>query len=278
MIESGRAIADPIQGKITHNFFRRPDLILTSATWFIKVGDGTSSSSTDGANNNNHRPVLIPVSDKDALKIEEHYQKAIKACSSLDENGIKSILNEEVLLSSDDDEETPDISKRTDAKTKEDDDDNKNDNESKEEDNKKPSSKEQLQKQQQKQQKQYRVMVTKVDNNKLMMKKSEMGWFGKSYDLQRGYGNYTVEDEEIELSLGPVQNVIFVIHGIGEAMFSRDDIAIDSICDRINQTRRLIQKRQVEEWKRNCTIAEQKKYVCVCVCQFFCVLFFAVNL
>ena len=243
LIECGRASADPIKGKITHNFFRRPDLLLTSATWFIKEGDGTSDSNNNS--NDGKRPILTPISDEDATIIEEHYQKAIKACSSLDGQGIDSILKEEVMLPHADNTEVKRSEMKEDGDT--------NDDEEKE------VVKENQPASQQKQQ-QYRIMVVKGDGNKLMMRKSAMGWFGKSYDLQRGYGNYTIEDEDIELSLGPVKNVVFVIHGIGEAMFSREDVAIDSTSERINQARNELQKRQVDEWKRKCDVAKQKKY------------------
>jgi phospholipase DDHD2 len=82
---------------------------------------------------------------------------------------------------------------------------------------------------------------------KLILK--DKGWFAPQYDLQRGYGEYKVDGEEEELQLGPVAHVVFVIHGIGEAFFNKQDVGIPSIVEQMNQTRILIQKQQVAEYR-----------------------------
>ena len=103
---------------------------------------------------------------------------------------------------------------------------------------------------------QHKVVVMKA-GSVLTMKKKPKGWFGTTYELQRGYGPYTIEGEEEEMTLGPVRHLVFVIHGIGEAMWSRDDVGICSHVSGINQTRIGIQRKQVMEWKRACEKAKK---------------------
>ena len=43
--------------------------------------------------------------------------------------------------------------------------------------------------------------------------------------LQRGYGQYTIEGEEDENALGDLTHVVFVIHGVGEAMWSKEEVS-----------------------------------------------------
>jgi hypothetical protein len=76
--------------------------------------------------------------------------------------------------------------------------------------------------------------------------------------LQRGYGEYVVDGEEEEVALGPVRHLIFVVHGIGEAMWSRSDVNVNGIVDEVNHVRTMMHKRQVEMWKRECLKAEQQ--------------------
>ena len=111
----------------------------------------------------------------------------------------------------------------------------------------------------------YRAMIVKVDGN-YTVRKSLKGWFGKSYDLQRGYGAYTVQGEDDEVALGPVHHVVFVIHGIGEAMWSREDISITSLVDQTTNMRLAINKKQIEEWKQQCESAKKQKYVIMLYC------------
>ena len=104
----------------------------------------------------------------------------------------------------------------------------------------------------------YHIELVK-DSGMYKLQKSPNGWFGKSFDLQRGYGAYVVEGEEEELSLGPVRHVVFVVHGIGEAMWSRDDFTLaPSLIEHTNNMRLSTQKRQIEEWKKNCEAAKRK--------------------
>jgi hypothetical protein len=200
LIEGGRATADPEFGVIRFNFFARPEMALTSATWFLKE---------DPKDHGGKVGTLIPLADKDAAAVEELYQKAIYAASSLGK-GIDPILKEEVPI-----EAT------------------------------------------------YNIRVEKSsDGNHYIMRKSPKAWFGKSYDLQRGYGSYTVEGEEEEETLGPVRHLIFVVHGIGEAMFSRDDFTYtSSLFEDVTHVRLTMQKRQIAEWEKACELAKKEKYV-----------------
>ena len=105
----------------------------------------------------------------------------------------------------------------------------------------------------------YHIELCK-ESGHYLMRKSPNGWFGKSYDLQRGYGSYTVEGEEEERTLGPVRHVVFVVHGIGEAMWSRDDFNLAPSWIEIADTTRLtMQRRQVADWKKKCEAAKKQK-------------------
>jgi len=190
-IEGGRATADPINHMVFHNFFRSPQRQLTSAIWFIKKEISSKEFQ------------LVPISDEqDSANIEELYQKAVEASSSLGK-GISSILEEEVTLI---DESVVKIIKSSES---------------------------------------------------LTVKKIPKGWFSTQYDLQRGYGEYSVDGEENENLLGPVRHLVFVIHGIGEALFSRDDVKIQSLVDQMNTTRVAMQSKQVELWKQACQVAKK---------------------
>lgn len=84
----------------------------------------------------------------------------------------------------------------------------------------------------------------------LCMQKTPSGWFSSPQTIQRGYGQYTVDGEQEEITLGPVRHLVFVVHGIGEAIFSREDVSLPSLVDQMNTTRMAVQKRQFKEWKR----------------------------
>jgi hypothetical protein len=104
----------------------------------------------------------------------------------------------------------------------------------------------------------YRAKVVLSDGH-FVVQKSLKGWFGKSYDLQRGFGAYVIEGEEDELALGPLTHVCFVIHGIGEAMWSRQDVQILGMVDTMNNARLAINKKKVEEWKKQCAQAKKEE-------------------
>lgn len=200
LIEGGRSTADVDFQVIRANFAARPLRALESATWFV-VEDHKKDPTTG-----KQRPVLEPMPDKEADKVEEFYQRAIYAASSLG-TGIEPLLTEQVPLEGTE----------------------------------------------------YHIEVGK-DGSSYKMQKCPNGWFGKSFDLQRGYGAYTVEGEEEEETLGPVRHVVFVVHGIGEAMWSRDDFTLaPSHIDITDNMRITLQKKQIEDWKKKCEAAEKSK-------------------
>ena len=107
-----------------------------------------------------------------------------------------------------------------------------------------------------------KVMVVKTGGgNTLSMKKRLPGFLAGSLDLQRGYGAYEVEGEKNELMLGPLQHLIFFVHGIGESLWSREDSSVFGMIEEVDRMRISIQKRQVEEWKKNCEKAQKAGYV-----------------
>lgn len=104
---------------------------------------------------------------------------------------------------------------------------------------------------------------TKIQVNKagdtLTMRQIPPGWFKNSIVLQRGYGAYHVEGEEVEVALGPVRNCIFIVHGIGEAFFQRDDVKISGTLQQTNAARLALQRKQYDEWQRQCEKAAKEK-------------------
>ncbi len=103
------------------------------------------------------------------------------------------------------------------------------------------------------------VSVVSPTKNSCKLILSNKGWFKGSVDLQRGYGEYAVAGEEEEMQLGPVRHVAFVIHGIGESLFSREEVNLPSLVDIMNATREEIQRKQITDWKEACKKAEKAK-------------------
>lgn len=104
-----------------------------------------------------------------------------------------------------------------------------------------------------------RVTILKVGGSLRIVYK-EKGWFASSQLLQRGYGEYTIEGEDNEVFLGEVGHLCFAVHGIGEALFSKDDFYAGSasIVEQMNQTRIALHQKQVNEYKAACAAAEKK--------------------
>jgi len=103
-----------------------------------------------------------------------------------------------------------------------------------------------------------KIQVNKVGDT-LTLRKIPSGWFKNSQVLQRGYGAYEVEGEETELALGPVRHLIFIVHGIGEALFSREDVKVASLVEQTHAARRALQQKQYAEWQRQCDRAARKQ-------------------
>ena len=90
-------------------------------------------------------------------------------------------------------------------------------------------------------------------NNLLMSLANGIAGGVKTIPLQRGYGPYTIEGAEEEEMLdknAPPGHLIFVIHGIGEAMFSRSEVSLPSLVDEVNRFRTSLHKAQFKKWQQ----------------------------
>lgn len=122
----------------------------------------------------------------------------------------------------------------------------------------------------------YKVVVAKKEGCLVMKKRAKNWLFGGSFELQRGYGPYTVDGELEETSLGPVTHLVFLVHGIGEALWSRQDNSVLSTIEDLNRTRTNLYKKQYTDWRKACDRAKRNGYVtivsclvCVCVLGLF---------
>ena len=86
--------------------------------------------------------------------------------------------------------------------------------------------------------------------------------FSPDLQLQRGYGEYKVEGEAEEVLLassGAAKEILFVIHGIGELVWSKTEVTfVPSMIEQMNVLRTDIQKRQVKDWKKERKAAEEE--------------------
>jgi len=90
--------------------------------------------------------------------------------------------------------------------------------------------------------------------------KSNLFGFGEVQStLQRGYGQYTIEGEDDENSLGELTHAVFVIHGIGEAMWSKEDVSTMGMSDELDQLRMVVNKKKVVSWREECKKCEKMK-------------------
>lgn len=111
----------------------------------------------------------------------------------------------------------------------------------------------------------FKIFVSKQGGGGLLsMKKrpksSNFFSFGDTSTLlQRGYGQYSVYGEDDENILGNVNHVCFVIHGIGEAMWSRADVSRPSMCDELDILRSTMYKKKLSLWKEECKKCEKMK-------------------
>lgn len=97
-----------------------------------------------------------------------------------------------------------------------------------------------------------KVQVSKSGNSLSLKYIPSGSWFfTNSVELQRGYGDYEVPGEETELALGPVCHVVFVIHGIGEAFFSREAVQIAGLIEQVETARMQIQQKQLDQWTKS---------------------------
>jgi hypothetical protein len=82
------------------------------------------------------------------------------------------------------------------------------------------------------------------------------GRFQTIVNLQRGFGEYKVDGEEEELLLGPVKHLCFVIHGVGEALFTKEGVSIEGLVETTDKARIAMQKMQIMEWRALCKKAK----------------------
>jgi len=108
----------------------------------------------------------------------------------------------------------------------------------------------------------YKVFLMKVGNT-LSLRKKTVSMISLlldgSSELQRGYGEYTVDGEEEEIALGPVRHLSFVIHGIGEAMWRRQDVMIPGVIESVEVMRAAINKKMYGSWKQDCQRCQKRR-------------------
>jgi len=109
----------------------------------------------------------------------------------------------------------------------------------------------------------YKVQV-QLNGGMLSMRKqprksSFLGIGEVQFTFQRGYGQYTIEGEDEENALGDVTHAIFVIHGIGEAMWSKEDTTTNSIREESDVLRNTINKKKILTWREECKRCEKQK-------------------
>ena len=82
--------------------------------------------------------------------------------------------------------------------------------------------------------------------------------------LQRGYGDYVVDGEKEEILLndsGVASSICFVVHGIGELVWStcKSKSLTPSLIDQVDRMRIDVHKRQIEDWSRRRKEAEDRR-------------------
>jgi len=79
-----------------------------------------------------------------------------------------------------------------------------------------------------------------------------------SMELHRGYTEYVIEGEEEEVALGAVNHLIFVIHGVGENVWSNENVGIPGIADGVDYARTSVNKKMYTGWKQECEKATRE--------------------
>ena len=192
LLESGRVTADLDARRSHYNFWNGQRRSLLGAAWFTRM-------ERDGD------VVLHPLSEIDGERVEQLYQRAVAASSSLSDVSLEEVLKEYIDL---EDERG------------------------------------------------FKVVIVKVGRT-LTMKKKSTSLFGPSFNVQRGYGEYTVPGEDDEVCLAPPRHLFFVIHGIGEAMWSRDDCSVPGVIASTDQARNGINRKLAEAWRTECKRCEK---------------------
>lgn len=109
----------------------------------------------------------------------------------------------------------------------------------------------------------YKICVVRNGGQLCMRKKPRRGnflGFGDiQFTLQRGYGQYTIEGEDDENALGDLTHVCFVIHGVGEAIWSKEDVSTLSMAEEVDQLRMTVNRKKVQAWRDECKRCEKQK-------------------
>jgi len=109
----------------------------------------------------------------------------------------------------------------------------------------------------------YKICVVRNGGQLCMRKKPRKGnflGFGDiQFTLQRGYGQYTIEGEDDENALGDLTHVCFVIHGVGEAMWSKEEVSTLSMAEEVDQLRMTVNRKKVQAWRDECKRCEKQK-------------------
>lgn len=105
----------------------------------------------------------------------------------------------------------------------------------------------------------YKVYISMSNGGTLTMRKKSTKLISLEgfTELQRGYGDYIVDGEEEECALGPVRHLSFIIHGIGEAMWSKEDSGVNSLVDEVNTLRTTVHKKMYSDWQQDCKKCEK---------------------
>ena len=110
----------------------------------------------------------------------------------------------------------------------------------------------------------YKVCVVRNHGGMLCMRKKPrksafLGIGEVQFTLQRGYGQYTIEGEDDENALGDLTHCVFVVHGIGETMWSRQESSTSSIREDVDQVRSTVNRKKVLAWRDECKRCERQK-------------------
>ena len=241
-IEGGRSTADPTNGVIRSNFINRPKRQLMSATWFVvhKKGDRSYQESDPKDNNNQNNSssniegngsiteansssssinTAPPTSKVSTVNSDNPNIPALTPLSPTDAALVEKLYQQisnslipAVVEALLTIKEEGEVMLEDDAGSK--------------------------------------VVLVRNGNGSLVLKKKRIKLFGASFDLQRGYGDYSVPGEMEETTLGDVKHLIFVVHGIGESMYNRTE-NLHSFSDEIEFLRANINKKQIEVWRKD---------------------------
>jgi hypothetical protein len=222
LIEGGRATADPKGGTIRFNFVNRPTTKLMPATWFTKeekryqicLYDSTKVSISPILTfhlSNIQTTIIIHFSSKEFI---------LHPLPEVDSWQVELLYQNAVRASSSLGEGIDEILKEEVILESD------------------PG---------------FKVVVWRTGSQLSMKKRPKtlrLFSFGEvQFTLQRGYGQYTIEGEDDENALGPLTHAVFVIHGIGEAMWSKDDVNMLTTYDELNILRSTFNKKKVAAWR-----------------------------